>query len=101
MNRQEVTVVRIYLTEGERLLDPLLEQLHNREEVMGVTVFRGTRGYGRSGRMHGESLPALAFDLPLAVEFFDLPERAEPVLERIAEWFEPGHILVWSAFTNA
>lgn len=101
MNRREVTVVRIYLTEGDRLLQPLLEQLHDHEQVMGVTVFRGTSGFGRSGRMHGESLPDLAFDLPLAVEFFDLPERADPVLDRIAEWFEPGHLLVWSAFTNA
>ena len=101
MNRREVTVVRIYLTEGDRLLKQLLTRLHDTEQVMGVTVFRGTTGFGRSGRMHGDSLMDVAFDLPLVVEFFDTPERVETVLEHIGDWFEPGHILSWAAATNA
>lgn len=101
MNRRNVTVVRIYLTEGDRLLKQLLEHLHDRERVMGVTVFRGTTGFGRSGKMHGQSLLDVSFDLPLVVEFFDVPERAEAVLDAVADWFEPGHILSWSATTNA
>ncbi len=101
MRRIDVTVVRIYLTEGDRLLQKLLEHLHDKEAVMGVTVFRGTTGFGRSGRIHGEALLDLAFDLPLTVEFFDRPERVEGVLESISEWFEPGHILTWSGQTNS
>lgn len=101
MNRREVTVVRIYLTEGDRLLKQLLTRLHDTEQVMGVTVFRGTTGFGRSGRMHGDSLMDVAFDLPLVVEFFDTPERVETVLGHIGDWFEPGHILSWAAATNA
>ena len=101
MNRREVTVVRIYLTEGDRLLKQVLAHLHDREQVMGVTVFRGTSGFGRSGRMHGETLVDLSFDLPLVVEFFDTPERVEAVLDHIGDWFEPGHILAWAGATNA
>jgi hypothetical protein len=101
MNRREVTVVRIYLTEGDRLLKQLLEHLHDTEQVMGVTVFRGTAGFGRSGKVHGQSLLDVSFDLPLVVEFFDQPERVEAVLDGIAGWFEPGHILAWRAATNA
>lgn len=100
MNRCEVTVVRIYLTEGDRLLKELLAHLHDREQVMGVTVFRGTTGFGRSGRIHGDSLVDVAFNLPLVVEFFDDPERVEAVLDHIGDWFEPGHLLVWSAQAN-
>jgi len=100
MRRIDVTVVRIYLTEGDRLLQKLLEYLHDTERVMGVTVFRGTTGFGRSGRMHGESLMDLSFDLPLVVELFDRPERVEAVLEAISDWFEPGHLLTWSAQVN-
>ena len=101
MNQREVTVVRIYLTEGDRLLKQLLTRLHDTEQVMGVTVFRGTTGFGRSGRMHGDSLMDVAFDLPLVVEFFDTPERVETVLGHIGDWFEPGHIVSWTAATNA
>jgi hypothetical protein len=101
MKRQEVTVVRIYLTEGDRLLKQLLEHLHDRERVMGVTVFRGTTGFGRSGKVHGQSLLDVSFDLPLVVEFFDAPERVENVLAHVAAWFEPGHILTWTASANA
>lgn len=101
MNRIDVTVVRIYLNEGDRLLRELLEHLHDAERVMGVTVFRGTTGFGQSGRIHGESLVDLSFDLPLVVEFFDRPDRIEAVLDHISDWFDPGHVLLWSAQTNA
>ena len=100
MNRREVTVVRIYLTEGDRLLKQLLEHLHDTEQIMGVTVFRGTTGFGRSGKVHGQSLLDVSFDLPLVVEFFDRPERVEAVLDHIGDWFEPGHILSWAAAIN-
>lgn len=66
-----------------------------------MTVFRGSTGFGRSGRIHGESLMELSFDLPLGVEFFDRPEWVEAVLEAISDWFDPGHILSWSAQTSA
>ena len=100
MKTTEVTVVRIYLTEGDRLLKKLLARLHDEEEVMGVTVFRGTAGFGRSGRIHGESLVDLSFDLPLVVEFFDTPDRVAAVLDHVADWFEAGHILSWPAQAN-
>ena len=101
MKGREVTVVRIYLTEGDRLLKRLLAHLHDHEAVMGVTVFRGTAGFGRSGKVHGQGLLDVSFDLPLVVEFFDTPERVDAVLGQIGDWFEPGHIVSWGAVTNA
>ena len=44
MKTIDVTMVRIYLTESQRILDTLLKQLHDEEKVMGVTVFRGISG---------------------------------------------------------
>jgi hypothetical protein len=41
MRTADVTMVRIYLTEGQHQLDPLLAKLHDEEKVRGVTVFRG------------------------------------------------------------
>ncbi len=41
---REVLVVRVYLTEGEKLLKQILSDLHDDHRVQGVTVFRGIAG---------------------------------------------------------
>jgi PII-like signaling protein len=100
MNQSEVTMVRIYLTEGDHQLRKLLDFLHQDEKVRGVTAFRGIAGFGRSGRVHESSLLDISMDLPLVVEFFDLPERVEKVLETLNEMVEPGHLVSWPAQVN-
>lgn len=92
-----VTVVRVYLTEGEHKLSRLLGYLHDESKVRGVTVFRGVTGFGRSGKMHSASLIDMSLDLPVVVEFFDEPEKVHSVLERLITMIEPGHIVTWSA----
>ncbi|HKK13569.1 MAG TPA: DUF190 domain-containing protein [Gammaproteobacteria bacterium] len=101
MNTIEVTFVHIYLTEHRGQLEALLEQLHDREKVRGVTVFRGISGFGRSGKMHSSSLLDISLDLPLVVEFFDEPARVEAILEHLSARFEPGHIVFWPGRVNA
>ena len=101
MKRSEVTVVRLYLTEGDHQLERLLALLHDQEGVCGVTAFRGIAGFGRSGRLHSSSLLDLSLDLPLVLEFFDRPDKVARVLERLNRELEPGHILSWPATINA
>ena len=74
MNKLEVVFVRIYLTEGEGRLEELLQRLHDEEQVQGVTVFRGISGFGKSGKLHSSSLLDMSLDLPLVIEFFDVPQ---------------------------
>lgn len=100
VNMTEVSVVRIYLTEGEHLLKTLLKRLHDEEQVRGVTVFRGISGFGKSGKMHASTLLDLSLDLPLVIEFFDLPERVEHILDDLRDLIEPGHAITWSARMN-
>jgi PII-like signaling protein len=100
MNQREVTMVRIYLSEGDHQLRKLLDFLHQEEKVRGVTAFRGIAGFGRSGRAHEASLLDISMDLPLVVEFFDLPERVEQVLEDLNQMVEPGHLVSWPAQVN-
>ncbi|ROR32152.1 DUF190 domain-containing protein [Inmirania thermothiophila] len=100
MKRIEVTVVRIYITEGGGLLRDLLRRLHDEEKVRGVTVFRGITGFGRSGRMHSASLVDLGMDLPVVVEFFDLPERVEQILHDLRDVIPAGHAVWWTARLN-
>ncbi|MFV1974095.1 MAG: DUF190 domain-containing protein [Thiohalobacterales bacterium] len=96
MNRLDITFVRIYLTEGEKRMEPLLKRLHDEEQVQGVTVFRGISGFGKSGKLHSSSLLDMSLDLPLVIEFFDVPEKVDAILEHIRQDVEPGHIVSWA-----
>lgn len=100
MKHSDVTVVRIYLTEGEGLAKTLLAKLHDEEKVRGVTVFRGVSGFGRSGVMHSSTLLDLSLDLPVVIEFFDTPDRVRHVLSNLKAQLPSGHVLSWPAQVN-
>lgn len=93
MKWQTMEFVRIYLTENDQRVKPLLKRLHDDEQVQGVTVLRGISGFGRSGKMHTASLLDLSLDLPVVIEFFDTPQKINRVLDDLADLLEPGHII--------
>jgi hypothetical protein len=97
MSGNPVTVVRVYVTEGEHQLRRLMTLLHDELRVRGVTVYRGIAGFGPSGVVHAASLVDISLDLPLVVEFFDAPATADAAVARIAPLVKPGHVLTWSA----
>jgi PII-like signaling protein len=90
------TMVRVYLTESDHGLKPLLKCLHDELRVCGATVTRGVAGFGASGVVHSAGLVDLSSDLPLVLEFFDRPDRARAAIERIKDFVEPGHVVSWS-----
>ena len=93
----DVTMVRIYLTEAEKMIETVLKRLHDWEKVRGVTVFRGISGFGRSGIMHSSKLLDMSLNLPVVIEFFDEPDKVETILEHLAGMIDPGHIVSWAA----
>ena len=101
MNFVDVTVVRLYLTEGEGQVDNLLKRLHDWEKVRGVTVFRGIQGFGDNGTMHPAGMIDLSMNLPVVIEFYDEPEKIEKILEHLSDQVKPGHMVRWSAQVNA
>ena len=97
MNNIEVTVVRVYLTEAKAHLETLLKRLNDWHKVRGVTVFRGIAGFGKSGSIHSSSLLDMSLDLPVVVEFFDEPAKAQEMIDYLYELVGSGHIISWSA----
>jgi len=100
MKSMEVTMVRIYLTEGKHQFQRLMELLHDQEKVAGVTAFRGISGFGHTGKVHSSTLLDMSLDLPLVLEFFDEPAKVARVLEQVNALVGPGHIVSWSANVN-
>ncbi|HFD79432.1 MAG TPA: DUF190 domain-containing protein [Gammaproteobacteria bacterium] len=100
MSWETVTFVRVYLTEANHTLEPLLKRLHDREKVRGVTVFRAQAGFGGSGVVHTASLVDLSLDLPVTVEFFDRPDKVEVIIEHLRDLVPPGHVVRWQAEMN-
>lgn len=99
LSKRDVTVVRVYLTEHEGKLPGLLTLLHDELKVGGLTVFRAVTGYGASGKWHSSRFLELSLDLPIVIEFFDEPGRAQVALERLAQLCKPGHVIEWPART--
>ena len=100
MNMHEVTIVRIYLTEGETQLKSLMKRLRDWEKLRGLTVFRGISGYGESGVIHGSNIVDLSLHMPIVVEFFDEDEKINSIIDHISDQIKPGHMLKWSALVN-
>lgn len=100
MRTSEVTIMRIYLTEGEGQLNKLISFLKKQEEVRGMTVFRGISGFGPSGTVHISSFTDLSLDLPLVIEMFDEPGKMQRIMSHLVKMVKPGHILTWSGKIN-
>jgi len=96
----EISIMRVYVTEGEGKLKEILDLLHDNETVRGVTVFRGIAGFGPTGEVHISSLSDLSLDLPLVIELFDEPGKMLRVMKILSTMVKPGHILSWSGKMN-
>jgi hypothetical protein len=99
MNSTEITMVRIYITEKSKLLNPIINYLIKDAHIRGVTVFRAIEGFGKTG-VHTSTLLDLSLDLPLVIEFFDCPKKINTILEHLNTIVKPLHIVSWPAFVN-
>ncbi len=102
---KNMTLVRIYLSEADQgkrhnLLDEVMELLHDKHRVHGVTVFRGIAGFGAKGVVHSAYLLRLAQRLPLVVEFFDEPHVVDAALKALDGLLPSGHIISWPVTTR-
>ncbi|MGH8504032.1 MAG: DUF190 domain-containing protein [Gammaproteobacteria bacterium] len=93
----KVTVARIYVTESERVHAQIFKRLHDDEKVRGVTMFRGVSGFGKSGKVHSSLLLDMSMDLPVVIEFCDVPEKVEQTLQHLRDIVELEHVITFAA----
>jgi len=100
MKTETVTMVRIYIREKENLLEKVFKFLHEDSKVAGVTVLRGVEGFSGAGETHTAFLLDLSLDLPLVIEFYDEPEKAEATIHSLLRRFPLQHIVSWTATSH-
>jgi PII-like signaling protein len=90
--------IRIYIGEsdnwhGKALFTAIVERAR-KEGMAGVTVIRGTEGFGANSRIHTASILRLSEDLPIVLEIIDTPERVDLFLPLLDEMVTEGLITV-------
>lgn len=90
--------VSIYIGEddryrGQSLYMALLEFLR-KEGASGATVSRGLAGFGAHSRIHTATILTLSADLPIKVEWIDVPERVDRLLPHVRQMVDDGLITV-------
>lgn len=97
MKGTQVTVVRVYFSQGDELLDILLRKLHDEEHVRGASVFKAVAGFGDTGGIATTSLTNMTLKMPMVLEFYDRTDKVEKVLANIRGIVKPCHLVWWHA----
>lgn len=93
----QATRVTLYIGEsdhynGQSLYVAILEFLR-KEGAAGATVTRGLAGFGAHSRIHTATIETLSVDLPVRIEWIDLPERVERLLPAVRRMVNDGLII--------
>lgn len=93
----EAIRVTIYIGESNRyrganLYMAILEFLR-REGASGATISRALAGFGAHSRIHTNAIEVLSSDLPIRIEWIDLPARVERLLPQLQQMVDDGLIV--------
>ncbi|MGR9114424.1 MAG: DUF190 domain-containing protein [Gammaproteobacteria bacterium] len=97
MSERDIKIARVYTLEGHDHLNQALSILRDQEKIAGVTVIRGIAGYGATREIHTSSLLSLSLELPLIIEFFDVPEKVDKAIGTLKTELDLKHIVSWPA----
>ncbi len=95
INKQAVKLVRVYTDDSNGHISNTLEQLHERGDVIGISIFRGVAGFGDQGHIHQSTLLDISGHLPVVIEFYHKSDKAEELINYIHELIENAHIICW------
>lgn len=96
MNTKEMTLLRIFISESERIKNsPAFEAIVSMAKeagIGGVTVLKGVMGYGSHRVIHSSKILDLSTDLPVIIEAVDSSEAIEKFVEILKELMPSGTI---------
>jgi PII-like signaling protein len=92
MERREVVLVRVYLTERRAKVTALLRRLATSGKVRGVTVFEGMAGLGTTAV--GEQSLTSVEGKPIVLEFLEDAKHAGEVVELLRTLVAPRHVVM-------
>jgi len=91
-------LMRIYIGEDDRWKDkPLYEALveaMRANDIAGVTVYRGTLGYGAHRRVHKDKPLHLSHDSPVMLSVIDTEEKLQAFLPLIDQMVQEGLVVL-------
>lgn len=97
----ERTLMRIFIGERDKCEDgphrglalhEALLRLFRERGFAGVTMLRGTKGFGASARMHTADILRLSIDLPEIIEVVETNEKIEEILPELDRMIDGGLI---------
>jgi PII-like signaling protein len=92
----DIRMVRIYLTEADKLINAIMTYLHLEANVHGVTVVKATAGFDSQGILHSAASPnSTSGNMPMMLEFYDEAEKTERVITHLRSMIGSNHILTW------
>ena len=97
MTLMQVTIARAYSLEGHDELNQALNILRDEEKILGVTIIRGIAGFGDNREVHTSSLLTLSLELPLIIEFYDVPEKVANAIQVLQSKLQLKHVISWPA----
>jgi PII-like signaling protein len=95
----ERTLMRIFIGERDRCehgphrglaLHEALLRLFRERGFAGVTVLRGTKGFGASAKIHAADLLRLSLDLPEVIEVIETEEKIQEILPELDRMIDGG-----------
>ncbi|MDX2503002.1 MAG: DUF190 domain-containing protein [Gammaproteobacteria bacterium] len=95
LKKQAVTLVRVYTDDSHGHISKMLDQLHDRGDVIGTTIFRGVAGFGVQGHIHQSTLVDLSAHLPIVIEFYHKSAKSQELINFIHEQISNAHIISW------
>jgi len=78
---------------GKPVYQALID-LFYRKKIAGVTVFKGSAGYGSDGVFHTTKLLELSSDMPVKIEVIDSEQMINKVLPDVCRIVEKGLVEV-------
>lgn len=85
-------LLKIYVSNTDKVEHaPLYEAVAfeaKRQEMAGVTVFKGIMGYGASSKLHSNKSWELVEKVPIVIEIADTAEKIEKFTEWLIPWIK-------------